>query len=52
MESYLEFRIQAFSLYPNSSKIADFGWKNGQISWTQSAIYVIYMFFGFALANV
>ena len=44
--------MQSVAVFPDILKIADFRWKNADVSRTQGVCHVIYVFFGSSLGTV
>ena len=44
--------MQSIPVFPDILKIADFRWKNADVSKTQGACHVIYVFFESSLGKV
>ena len=44
--------MQSISVFLNITEVADFRWKNADVSRTEGVCHVIYMFFGSSLGKV
>ena len=45
-------KMQSIPVFPDITKIADFRWKNADVSRTQGVCHVIHIFFGSSLGKV
>ena len=45
-------KMQSIPVFPDMTKVADFRWKNADVSRTQKVYHVIYLFFGSSLGKV
>ena len=43
--------MQSTSVFLDITKVADFRWKNADVSITQGVFHVIYIFFGYSIAS-